>query len=311
MADMRIWDRGETVTINNSYTDSDDAAYDPSTVELKIYDPAGTLIDTLTYADAEIIKSGTGIYYYNYDIPADATVGWWISKWTGVSGSFSDVSRDQFRVTDPEEKLYCTPDEVWLRAGQDETFVDRDTVIDYIRKSMSDINEIYQKNFQYSNDITEWFDTDQPDENVEVSAIFLTYTPVRSVTSVKEYDTDGTEVDSHTGSDYTLHAKTGRIKLRTEEFGHQIDRVEVVYKYGHDTIPNKINDLCTILSAMKVLLNFIGESVDQVTSYNACGISVSVGEPYTASARAIEFLTKERDKILSDIGRLRPSIFIV
>ncbi len=311
MANMKIWDRGETVTINNSYTDSDDAAYDPSTVELKIYDPAGTLIDTLTYAAAEIIKSGTGIYYYNYDIPADATVGWWMSKWTGVSGSFSDISRDQFRVTDPEEKLYCTPDEVWLRAGQDETFVDRDTVIDYIRKSMSDIEEIYQKNFQYSNDVTEWFDTDQPDENVKISAIFLNYTPVRSITSLKEYDTDGTEVDSHTGSDYTLHEKTGRIKLRTEEFGHQIDRVEVVYKYGHDTIPNKINDLCTILSAMKVLLNFIGESVDQVTSYNACGISVSVGEPYTASAKAIEILVKERDKILGDIGRLRPSIIIV
>ena len=311
MADIKEWELGETIRINNSYVDIADAPYDPTTITLKIYDPTGALDTTVTYALGDIQKSSTGEYYYDHAIAADATTGWWITKWTGVAGSFSDVTKGQFRAVDPEEKLYCTPDEVWLRAGQDETFVDRDTVLDYIRKSMSDIDEIYQKNFQYSNDVTEWFDTDQPDENVKVNAIFLTYTPVRSVTSVKEYDTDGTEVDSHTGSDYTLHKKTGRIKLRTEEFGHQTDRVEVVYKYGHDTIPNKINDLCTILSAMKVFLNFIGESVDQVTSYTACSISVSVGEPYTAAAKGLEILVKERDKIIANIGRLRPSIFIV
>ena len=311
MVEIKTWDRGETVTINNSYTDSDDAAYDPLTVELKIYDPSGTLIDTLTYADAEIIKSDTGVYYYDYDIPADATIGWWITKWTGTTGTFLDVSRDQFKVSDPEEKLYCTPEEVWVRAGQDETFVSRLNVTDYIKQSMAEIDEIYQKSFNYSNDVTEWFDTSQPDTNTKIRSIFLTYTPVRSITSVKEYDTSDTEVQSYDSEDYWLDSGTGKIQMKTKEFEHQKHRVEVVYKYGYDTIPQKIVNLCIILSAMKVLLNFIGESVDQVTSYNACGISVSVGEPYTASARAIEFLVKERDKLLSEIGRLRPSIFIV
>ena len=307
---VKTWERGEDVRINNSYTDIDDAAFDPDTVELKIYDPAGSLISTVTYAAAEIVKDSTGVYHYDYALAADASVGWWISRWTGVSGDFSDVSRDQFKVGDPEKKLYCTAEEVWMRAGQDETFVEKDDVIDYIRKSMSDIDEIYQKNFQYSNDVTEWFDTNQPDQNTKVLAIFLTNTPVRTVTSVKEYDSSGDEVESHDGDDYTLDLKTGRIKLRTKEFGHQTDRVEVIYKYGHDTIPEHINNLCVILSAMKVLLNFVGESVDQVTSYNACGISVSVGEPYTAAAKAIEILVKDRDKVMGNIGRLRPSIFI-
>ncbi len=36
----------------------------------------------------------------------------------------------------------------------------------------------------------------------------------------------------------------------------------------------------------------------------------SVGEPYTASARAIELLTKEKDRIIAAIGRTRQSIFI-
>ena len=310
MVEIKSWDRGETVRIDNSYTDGDDVAFDPTTsVELRIYKPDGSLDTTVAYP-GDIVKDAVGEYHYDYDIASDADVGWWISKWIGVSADFSDVSKGQFRVVDPELKLYCTPEEVWLRAGQDETFVERINVIDYIKKSMSDVDEIYQKNFQYSNNITEWFDTDQPDQNTKVLAIFLTYTPVRAITSIKEYDADGDEVESHTADDYTLDLKTGRIKLRTKEFGHQADRIEVVYEYGHDTIPDKINDLCTILTAMKVHLNFIGESVDQVTSYNACGISVSVGEPYTASSRAVELLSKERDKILADIGRLRPSIFI-
>ena len=311
MADVKTWDRGEFVRVNNTYTDSDDAVFDPTTVELKIYDPAGALLDTLTYAGGEIVRSSTGVYYYDYDIPADATCGWHIGKWTGISSGFSDVTKDQFLVSDPEEKLYCSVDEVWLRAGQDETFVVKANVINYIKQSMVEIDEIYQKGFGYSYDKTEYFDTSQPDQNTEMTSIFLTYTPVRSITSVKEYDTSNNEVASYDSDDYWLDSGTGKIQLMTKEFGHQKHRVEVVYKYGFDTIPNKINNLCIILSAMKVLLNFIGESVDQTTSYNACGISVSVGEPYTASAKAIEILIKERDKLLSEIGRLRPSVFIV
>ena len=311
MVEIKTWDRGETIRINNSYTNIDSVAYDPTIIELKVYDPSGILISTVTYAAGEIKKSATGVYYYDYVVPSDATIGWWISKWTGSSSGFSDVSKDQFKVSDPEEKLYCSVDEVWLRAGQDETFVVKDNVINYIKQSMVEIDEIYQKSFNYSNDKTEYFDTSQPDRNIKMASIFLTYTPVRSIMSVKEYDTSNNEVASYDSDDYWLDSGTGKIQLMTKEFGHQKHRVEVVYKYGFDTIPNKINNLCIILSAMKVLLNFIGESVDQVTSYNACGISVSVGEPYTASAKAIEILIKERDKLLSEIGRLRPSIFIV
>jgi hypothetical protein len=311
MVDIKTWKRGETIRIGNTYTDIDDAVYDPDTVELEIYNPSEILDTTVTYAGSDIKRTSKGIYYYDYDIASDATAGWWLSKWTGASGGFSDVSRNQFKVADPEEKLYCTPEEVWVRAGQDETFVSRYNVTDYIRQSMAEIDEIYQKSFNYSNDKTEWFDTSQPDMNTELRSLFLTYTPVRSITSVKEYDTSDTEVQSYDSDDYWVDLGTGKIQMKTKEFEHQKHRVEVVYKYGYDTIPQKIVNLCIILSAMKVLLNFIGESVDQVTSYTACSISVSVGEPYTAAAKGLEILVKERDKLLSEIGRLRPSIFIV
>ena len=311
MANIKEWELGETIRISNSYTDIDDAPYDPTSISLKIYDPTGALDTTVTYALGDIQKSSTGEYYYDYDIKLDATTGWWITKWTGVAGSFSDVTKGQFRAVDPEDKLYTTVENAYNICGMESTVADHDEVVDYIRNAMSHIDSMYQKNFQYSNDITEWFDTDQPDENVKVKAIFLNYTPVRSVTSVKEYDTDGTEVDSHTGSDYTLHKKTGRIKLRTEEFGHQADRVEVVYKYGHDTIPDKVSMLCAIMTGQSILLKFAGASYDDVVNYNACGISVGIGEPYMNATKTYELLQKTKDKLIAEIGRLRPSIFIV
>ena len=310
MADIKTWDRGETIRINNTYTDSDDVVFDPTTIELKIYDPTGTLIETLTYAAGDITRVSAGIYYYDYTVAADALIGWYINKWTGITSGFSDVSKTQFRVADPETKLYCTPDEVWMRAGQDETFVTRNNVVDYIEKSMIEIDKIYQKNFFYNNDVTEWFDTVQPDSDTIVQTIFLLYTPIRSITSVKEYDKAGDEVANHTSDDYIIDFKTGRLKMRMKNFAHQAERLKIVYIYGYDNIPAEINALCVILASMKVLLNFVGESVDQVTSYNACGISVSVGEPYTAASKGIEILIKERDKLLANIGRLRPSIFI-
>lgn len=311
MVEIKEWDRGETVRINNTYTDIDDVAYDPTTMELKIYNPSGTLDATVTYAAEEIKKSATGVYYYDYAVASDATVGWWVTKWAGAASGFTDVSKGQFKVADPEMKLYTTVEKSYNICGMESTVADHDEVIDYIRNAMSHINSTYQKNFQYSNDVTEWFDTDCPDQNTVVNALFLTNTPVRAITSIKEYDTSGNEVVDYEASDYKLNNKTGRIKLKTKEFEHDEDRVCVIYTYGHDTVPEKISTLCAIMAGQSILLKFAGASYDDVVNYNACGISVGIGEPYMNATKTYELLQKTKDKLIAEIGRLRPSIFIV
>lgn len=311
MADIKEWELGETIRINNSYVDIDDAPYDPTTITLKIYDPTGALDTTVTYALGDIQKSSTGEYYYDHDIAADATTGWWITKWIGVAGSFSDVTKGQFRAVDPEDKLYTTVENAYNICGMESTVADHDEVVDYIRNAMSHIDSMYQKNFGYSNNVDEWFDTDQPDQNTIVNSLFLTNTPVRAVTSVKEYDTSGDEVADYEAVDFRIDLKTGRLKLKEKEFGHDEDRVKVVYTYGYDTVPDKISSLCAIMTGQSILLKFAGASYDDVTSYNACGISISVGEPYVNAIRTYENLNKQKDKLIADIGRLRPSMFIV
>lgn len=311
MVEIITWDRGDTIRINNTFTDIDDVPYDPTTINLKIYDPTGSLNSTVTYADAEIIRSSESIYYYDFDIPTDAIIGSWITKWIGTAGGFSDVSKNQFSVGDPEKKLYCTVEEVWNRAGIDENVATRDEIIPLIKDSMAEIDAMMSKSFQYGTEITEWFDTVRPDQRTKVRTINLNYTPIVVMTSIEEYDLSGNLIESHDAADYWLNEQTGRVTLLETSFIKQIHRIKVVYSYGAAQIPQKISSLCAILSAMRLLIHQIGGTFDDITSYSTCGINMSVGEPYMNMSRDIEFLTKEAARQIASIGRLKPSCFVL
>lgn len=311
MVEIITFDRGDTIRVNNIFTDIDDEAYDPTTITLKIYDPKGVIIKTVTYGAAEIIRSSTGIYYYDYDIAEDALTGWYITKWIGSNTSFNDVSKNQFKVEDPDKKLYCTVEDVWNRAGTDLNVATKDEVIPLIKDSMAEIDAMMGKSFQYATPVTEWFDTNRDDDEIKVTALYLKYKPIIDVTSIKEYDVNNNLITTYEADDYWINLKTGRIQLLSKQFTKQIHRVEVIYTYGAIEVPQNISSLCSVLSAMRLLIAFIGAQYDEVTAYNSCGLNVSVGEPYTSLARTVEFLTKERDKLIASIGRLKPSAFIL
>jgi hypothetical protein len=306
---IKEWNRGETIKIENTYT-VDGVATDPNSIELKIYEPSGVLNKTVTYT-GDIEYSDVGIYYYNYDIPLDADVGWWNNVWTAVFGTTEDVTRSQFKVRNPERRLYTQSAYVYSRAGQNDEFVSETDVNYFIVEAMGEVDKMMGKVYDYETSVTEWFDTSQPNCNTKITKVFLTYRPIRTTTSVEEYDTNGDLTETYTSDDYYIDTDTGMLGLHTKEFEHQPRRIKIVYSYGFDIVPTNIQQLTTVFAALKMLLNHIGSSVDDITSYSACGISLSVGEPYTASARAIELLTKEKDRLIAAIGRQRASIFIV
>ena len=310
MTEIITYDRGETIRINNIYTDIDDDLYDPSSIELRIYTPSGTLISTVTYAATEIIKDSTGTYHYDYDIPDDAIVGWWITKWI-ATGSFTDVSKNQFKVADPLTKLYCTATDVWNRSGVDENVISENEVILLITSSMSEIDAMFGKQFSYGNNVIEWFDTYHSDPYKKISTVKLKYKPIISMTSVEEYDKNNDLVTTHSSDNYWINEKTGFLRLTDDEFVKQYHRVKVVYSYGYETIPEKIVTLCTLFSAMKLLIHQIGGTYDDVTSWSAAGLNISVGEPYMNMSRNIEFMQKEATRLIAAIGRLRPSAIVL
>ena len=303
---IQEFDIGEVVRLQATYTSTDDNLYDPDTIAIRIYDPTGAL-----RLDGVGTKQSIGIYNYDYDLPSDAEVGWWSYKYTGVSGTNTDVQKGQFKVRSPERRLYTQPAYVYSRAGQDENFVSEKDVNYFITEAMAEVDALMGQVYDYSTSVTEWFDTSQPNQNTKVTKVFLQHHPIRSVTSVEEYDTNGDLAVTHAVGDYYVDLDTGMLGLYTKEFEHQAHRVRVIYAYGYNNIPGPIQQLTTVFAAMKMLLNHIGNSVDDVTSFSACGISMGVGEPYTASHTALIALIKERDRIVTAYGRVRQSIFIV
>jgi len=312
MVEIKEWDRGETIRIQNTYSDSNDTLYDPDTIELKIYDPKGLLITTKTFVSGEIIKSSTGVYYYDYTIADDAMTGWWISKWAAVIGTQTDQESNQFYVRDSEERFYCSVEDVYNRCGMESDVADRNEVINYIRSAMGWIDSHFGKSFNYSTTKTEWFDSNVDDPNLIIDTIFLTYTPIRTIESVQEYNIKGNLYKTYNSDEYWIDNNTGKLTLNSGySFEHQKHRIKVVYIYGFDQVPNKINHLCSILAGQSVLIKFVGSSYDNVTSYSAAGLSIALGEQYTSASKAYEQLEKEKNKLLADIGRLRMSVVIV
>lgn len=90
------YEKGETVRITGTFTVSD-VATDPTTVTLKVQNPAGTET-TYTYAAGEITKSATGVYYKDISL---TTSGYWYYSWIGTG---TVVSAD-------EDYLFVKPSE--------------------------------------------------------------------------------------------------------------------------------------------------------------------------------------------------------
>ena len=268
---IQEWDLGEITRIWNTYTTPADIAVNPGSITLKIYDPTGTLDKTVTYP-GDIVRSETGVFYYDYEIAAGADTGWWNNVWTAVFGTQEDVVKGQFKVRDPERRLYTQPAYVYSRAGQDENFVSEKDVGYFITEAMGEVDALMGKTYDYETSVTEWFDTSQPNSNTKITKVFLGKRPVRAITSVEEYDTNGDLVETYTNSDYYIDEKTGMLGLYTKEFEHQPRRVKIIYSYGFDTVPPQIQQITTIIAVIKLLLVHIGSSVDEVTSFSACGL---------------------------------------
>jgi len=73
------YDIGDLVKVTGTWTDSDDAALDPTAVFLVYKDPSGNVCDALQYGvGAEITKASTGVYTCNISIDE---AGSWYYRW--------------------------------------------------------------------------------------------------------------------------------------------------------------------------------------------------------------------------------------
>lgn len=78
------FDIGDEVKMEVVFTNDSNVAADPTTVTLKVKNPAGT-VTTYTYAGGTVTKDGTGAYHKDFTIPSSGdSVGGWEYRYEGT-----------------------------------------------------------------------------------------------------------------------------------------------------------------------------------------------------------------------------------
>jgi len=93
---MTILYRGESKRFQTTFTDTDDAVFDPASVVMNIYDAEGELDET--YAVGDLTRTAEGVYYVDFPIPTDAAYGRWYMSVNGVNGAFTAEAAEEFYV---------------------------------------------------------------------------------------------------------------------------------------------------------------------------------------------------------------------
>ena len=75
---------GDRTTITATIRDREGNKADPSSHEIKVYDPDDTQQGD-TFKDPE--KDATGEYHIDYDVPEDAKAGTWKAVWKATIGN--------------------------------------------------------------------------------------------------------------------------------------------------------------------------------------------------------------------------------
>jgi hypothetical protein len=159
--------------------------------------------------------------------------------------------------------------------------------------------------FTSGHEVTEWFDTDQANPNMGVTMLFLTYMPVQSITTLKEYNTSNVLAVTHASGAYWC-SDVGVLELARTTFTHQRHRVECVYVYGYDEIPGSIRKLTSVIAQIEVLRNYMVDQDSKVTSFSVDGVSsVTLGEVYQTARLAIDMLERKKKTLVAEIGNLR------
>lgn len=88
---------GNTIRLRNTITDIDGNPYTPDTLEIKIYDGKGILVDTIENADIEC--ENPGIYYIDYVVlDSEHSVGTWKAVWIVSKDTKPNIDYIEFRV---------------------------------------------------------------------------------------------------------------------------------------------------------------------------------------------------------------------
>jgi hypothetical protein len=88
---------GNAITVSAIFEDSTQTLVDPTTVELVVQDPTGTMTTYVYLTDMGLIKDSSGKYHF---IITANIAGVWIYNWLGI-GTGQSSNASSFIIVDP------------------------------------------------------------------------------------------------------------------------------------------------------------------------------------------------------------------
>ena len=185
------------------------------------------------------------------------------------------------------------------------------------------LDNYFGRSFLNSQSVTEYFDTyddwSQTIEGVQTGTLFLRYRPVQSISSMEEYDTNDTLVQSYTSDKYFLYEAIGQIVMRpsaistlgVNTFVNQRKRVKIVYTYGYSSVPGWLKQLSNLLASVYALTYFHGLKWEAPSSVGLPNLSSSIGSIPQNVKGTIELLGARYDALIKSQGRMKDDIAII
>jgi uncharacterized protein YfaS (alpha-2-macroglobulin family) len=90
---MTEYHQGQTVSRRYQFKDKNGALFDPNSASVKIYNPSGVLVTTVS-----LTKITVGVYELNYNLAEDAPIGVWILFLLATKGIYVEKRDDPFEV---------------------------------------------------------------------------------------------------------------------------------------------------------------------------------------------------------------------
>jgi len=87
-----VYTIGQQVQLTATFTNTAGAAADPTTITLKYRVPATGVVTTKTYGVDALIRSSTGVYYFNLTLNV---AGEWWYRWEGAGAI---IATDEERI---------------------------------------------------------------------------------------------------------------------------------------------------------------------------------------------------------------------
>ena len=87
-----MYKTGDTIRLTCTFYNFAGELADPTAISLKVYDASKTAV--LTKAIGDLVKSSTGVYYYDYTVPV--TSQQMTYEFIGTINSLPMVAREQF-----------------------------------------------------------------------------------------------------------------------------------------------------------------------------------------------------------------------